>query len=265
MTKTAPFRYSRLEQAIRRIRRTVDPVPRSPWTQGDLPEGGIASINLVPPEKLISFFDRCISELQSLKGPEIGDYMEFGIFNGNALGSMYIAREEADAADAFRIFGFDAFEGLEQGVEEQDVGVFVSGDYKCPRSVTEECLQDHGVNLEKIHLVEGWFDETLTPSLSEDFGLSSPGIIFIDCDTYSASKTVLDFIAPQIKAPAIICLDDWKLNDLDLAGEGEYRAFNEFLEENPDLRAARIPSYNRKSESFIVQPVGWHPPAQDAL
>jgi hypothetical protein len=82
-------------------------------------------------------------------------------------------------------------------------------------------------------------------------------LVFIDCDTYSSSKSVLDFIAPLAIEPIIVCLDDWKLNDLDIKGLGEYRAFNEFLDGNPHLIAKEIESYNRKSKSFLVQPKQW--------
>jgi len=88
----------------------------------------------------------------------------------------------------------------------------------------------------------------------EKFKLDKLGIVFIDCDTYSSSKAVLDFIVPLIKEPLIICLDDWKLNDLDIKEMGEYRSFNEFLEANPRLKAEEMPSYNRKSKSFLIRP-----------
>ena len=70
----------------------------------------------------------------------------------------------------------------------------------------------------------------------------------------SIKKTVLDFLAPLITEPAIFCLDDWKLNDLDLKGLGEYKSFNEFLENNPNLETKEIKSYNRKSRSFLIKP-----------
>ena len=81
------------------------------------------------------------------------------------------------------------------------------------------------------------------------------GLAFIDCDTYSSSKTVLDFLKPLITEPVILCFDDWKLYDLDIKGEGEYRSFNEFLENNPQFEAEEIKSYNRKSKSFLVKPL----------
>ncbi len=86
-------------------------------------------------------------------------------------------------------------------------------------------------------------------------GINKIGIVFIDCDTYSSSKAVLDFVSPLLKEEAIFCFDDWKLNDLDIKGMGEYQSFNEFLEKNKHLEAEEIPSYNRKSRSFLVRPI----------
>jgi hypothetical protein len=36
---------------------------------------------------------------------------------------------------------------------------------------------------------------------------------------------------------------------------GEYKAFNEFLDENPHLRAEELISYNRKSKTFLITPL----------
>ena len=100
--------------------------------------------------------------------------------------------------------------------------------------------------------MKGWYDQTLTGETVKQFTLD-PGIVFIDCDTYSSSKAVLDFLAPLIVKPVILCFDDWKLNDLDIKGMGEYKSFNEFLESHLRFTAEEIKSYNRKSRSFLVR------------
>jgi hypothetical protein len=105
--------------------------------------------------------------------------------------------------------------------------------------------------------VKGWYDQTLNQETINKYQIQKLGIVFIDCDTYSSSKSVLNFIAPFITEPVILCFDDWKLNDLDIKGMGEYKSFNEFLEKNPHLVAREIKSYNRKSKSFLVGPARW--------
>lgn len=245
------FRYNPLVRKAKRLFRVFSPVPRSPWTAGEVED--ICAVNLVPPERLVSFFGECIDLLKKLRGEAIGSYLEFGIFNGNSIGSMYLARKEK-RAEGMQLYGFDAFEGLPPGSEKEDDGVWKAGFYTCTFPQMEECLRRRGIDPQSITWVNGWYEKTLTKETIAAHNIGSPGIVFIDCDTYSSSKAVLTFIAPLITAPTIICLDDWKLNDLDIKGMGEYQSFNEFLEENPHLTATPMKSYNRKSRTFLVSP-----------
>lgn len=245
------FRYSLLERVAKKIYRKFKPVPRSPWTAGYVKD--ICEVNLVPPEKLREFFSDSIRLLQKYKGENIGDYLEFGVFNGSSIGSMYLTAKEL-GVNSTRFFGFDAFEGLPAGAENEDDGVWKKGFYACSYEQMLQCLLKRNINGNEITWIKGWYSETLNMSTAHDHQINDLGIVFIDCDTYSSSKSVLDFISPLLKKPAIICLDDWKLNDLDLKGMGEYKSFNEFVENNPHLRFKEIESYNRKSRSFLVIP-----------
>jgi len=247
----SPHRYSTFERLARILYRKFLPVPRSPWTAG--PVKDICMVNLVPPEQLVSFFTDCIETLRNLRGDDIGNYLEFGVFNGNSIGSMFHVSKHCAALE-MRLFGFDAFEGLPPGSEDEDDGVWKTGFYHCSFDDMKQCLCRRSVNPDDITWINGWYDQTLTSELAQVNNLTSPGIVFIDCDTYSSSKVALDFLVPLIKAPVIICLDDWKLNDLDVKGLGEYKSFNEFLEENPHLKATSMKSYNRKSRTFFAQP-----------
>ena len=245
-------RYSFLEKTLRKFYRKFFPVPTSPWTMGQIDD--ICAVNLVPPDRLVQFFVKCIELLKEVKGRDIGDYLEFGVFNGNSIGSMHKARNITSTDSSVRLFGFDAFEGLPASSENEDGGVWKKGFYACSFEQTQQCLSKRGILSDQITWVKGWYDQTLTSELSDKFSLGNFGIVFVDCDTYSSSKTVLNFIAPRIKDPLIICFDDWKLNDLDIKGMGEYQAFNEFLEENPRIFAEEILSYNRKSKTFLLLP-----------
>ena len=245
------YRYSPLKRIAKTIYRKFSPVPRSPWTAGHVDD--ICVVNLVPPQKLVDFFKDCLARLKQIKGNEIGDYLEFGVFNGNSIGSMYLARE-ALGLKSTRLFGFDAFEGLPAGSEKEDDGVWKKGFYSCSFEQMQQCLLRRNVEPNEITWVKGWYNETLNNETVSKLNLRKIGLVFIDCDTYSSSKAVLDFLRPLITEPVILCFDDWKLNDLDIKGMGEYKSFNEFLESNPNFEAEEIKSYNRKSKSFLVKP-----------
>lgn len=248
------FRYNPIQRFLKKLYRKFNPVPRSPWTKWPKGEiGDVYQINLVPPEKLKSFFTDCVKILQDIKGDNIGDYLEFGVFNGSSMSSMYLTAKKLKL-DSMRLFGFDAFAGLPKGAEKEDDGVWEKGFYACSFEKMQSCMKRKGIDSEDIIWVKGWYDKTLNKKTIEKFKINNIGIVFIDCDTYSSSKTVLDFLGPLLTKPAILCLDDWKLNDLDIKGMGEYKSFNEFLEKNTHLGAKEIKSYNRKSRSFLIMP-----------
>ena len=115
-----------------------------------------------------------------------------------------------------RFFGFDVFEGLQKGSENEDDGVWKTGFYACSFEDMKSCLVRKNINPDEINWVNGWYNTTLNQKTIEKHDIRNPGIVFIDCDTYSSSKLVLDFIGPLITKPTIICLDDWKLNDLEV-------------------------------------------------
>ncbi len=246
------FRYSLIQRFSKKIFRKFFPMPRSPWTMGHVDD--ICCVNLVPPEKLKTFFADCIKKLQGIKGKDIGDYLEFGVFNGSSMSSMYLTAKKLDL-DSMRFFGLDAFQGLPEGAESEDDGVWKKGFYSCPFEKMQECLKRKNINPKDINWVKGWYKDTLNDKTIKEFNLKKIGIVFIDCDTYSSSKAALDFIGPLLTEEAILCFDDWKLNDLDIKGIGEYKSFNEFLEKNTHLEAKEIKSYNRKSKSFLIKPI----------
>lgn len=245
------FRYGSLQKISKKIYRKFLPVPKSPWTAGHVED--ICEVNLVPPEKLKTFFADCIKKLQEIKGNNIGDYLEFGVFNGSSMSSMYLTAKKFKL-NSTRFFGFDAFEGLPKDAEKEDDGVWKKGFYSCSFEEMHKCLRRKNIDSKKINWINGWYKDTLNRKTINKFKLDKLGVVFVDCDTYSSSKAVLEFIGPMIKEEVILCFDDWKLNDLDLKEMGEYKAFNEFLEKNKNLEAKEIKSYNRKSKSFIVKP-----------
>lgn len=244
------YRYGPVKKILITLWRKVRPSVGSPYTIG--PVDNICAIQLVAPKKMQSFFGYCIRMLQSLRGDAIGDYLEFGVFNGTSLSNMYFAAKHHDVR-SMRLIGFDAFEGLPAESEEDDTGVFQKGFYACSFPQLKECLRRKGINPQEITYIKGWYKDTLNQSTAKKYRIN-PGIIFVDCDTYGSSKSVLDFLAPIITKPVIISLDDWRLFDLDIKGEGEYRSFNEFLEANPHLIAKEIKTYKRNSRTFLITP-----------
>lgn len=131
------LRYTPLQRNLKKLYRKFFPVPKSPYTIGYIED--ICAVNLVPPEDLKTFFRGAIKKIQEIKGDDIGDYLEFGVFNGSSMGSMYEASQELGVS--MRYFGFDAFEGLPEGAEKEDDGVWQKGFYSCSFEKMHECLK----------------------------------------------------------------------------------------------------------------------------
>ena len=57
-------------------------------------------------------------------------------------------------------------------------------------------------------MVPGFYDESL-PALGRDGGPQDICLAYIDCDMYTSTKTVLEFLAPRLKHGMIIAFDDY--------------------------------------------------------
>jgi hypothetical protein len=132
---------------------------------------------------------------------------EFGVWNGYSINQFAKKTEQV-------VYGFDSFTGLK---EDWSGAKFAKGKFdlggKLPKVQTN------------VELVKGWFDNTLPGFLAnhgDDFAF-----LHIDCDTYEATKTVLDLAGPRIRAGCILVFDEyfgyrgWKC--------GEYKAWQEFV------------------------------------
>jgi hypothetical protein len=142
-----------------------------------------------------------------------------------------------------RLFGFDSFEGLPTSTHPDDkdwrVGAFKS-DYR----FTREFLTRNRVDWNRVSLTKGFFSETLTDQFRQRADLKKTSLIMVDCDMYLSAKQALDFCAPHIQDRAVIFFDDWNAGQLADKGQGERRAFEEFLAENPHLKAEELGAYN---------------------
>ena len=116
--------YTPLERTLKKLYRQWRPIPKSPYTLGAVAD--ICAVNLVPPDDLQQFFEAALRQLRELKGEHVGDYLEFGVFNGTSLSALYHARRASGVTD-MRLFGFDSFEGLPAGSTQEDDGVWSGG------------------------------------------------------------------------------------------------------------------------------------------
>ena len=181
-----------------------------------------------------------------------GDYYEFGIFKGYAF---WYAQKVAKNYNLnhMKFFGFDSFKELPE-IEKKDITkeeVFYQGQYSCSKEKVINNLNSKKVDWNKTFLVEGFFNKSLNEENKKKYNLDKIAIALIDCDLYSSTVEVMNYIQNMIINNTILIFDDWNCFDKD-NNRGQRRAFREFLENNKQFSAQEFISYGGYGQAFII-------------
>jgi hypothetical protein len=201
---------------------------------------------LVKPDEHEAFLVKVLPRLGFHDGDPL-TYLEFGVYQGATMGAAVRAVDRAGLGTAARFVGFDSFEGLPPGSEDEGWG---SGWFVTSRRTTEWNLARQGVE-SRVELVEGWFSETCTAPRAEE--LASAHVVMLDCDIFSATDTALRFVEPILADPCVLIFDDWyAFNSDESADVGQVKAFAEFRRRRPGLEVERIGRVGHCGVGFIV-------------
>jgi len=143
-----------------------------------------------------------------------GLYLEFGVARGKSI------RWIADKANKHTIHGFDSFKGLPEAWNGNIAGTF----------------HRHGKlpNVpENVELHIGMFDKSLPVFIEKNIAKKTNNdiaFLHVDCDLYSATKTIFDHIGKYLPIGAIILFDDYY--NYPRWQKHEHRAFKEFSDKN---------------------------------
>jgi Methyltransferase domain len=151
------------------------------------------------------------------EAPKDGLLLEFGVYKGASINRL--ARLLRGAGDQRKIWGFDAFQGLQE--HWHGIGYHRSRNEFNRGGALPEVADN-------AELVPGWIDETLPTFLDHHPGLIA--LAHIDTDTYKPAKTILSLCKSRLQEGSLILFDElfafpgWQ-ND-------EYRALTEELPED---------------------------------
>lgn len=149
--------------------------------------------------------------------PKTGDgiFLEFGVYKGASINLTAIIMERLGRSP--RIFGFDAFEGIDEDMVGTDLP---KGGLTC------------GGQAPAVHrfvtLIKGWFTQTL-PVFAREQPSGKAAFIHVDSDTYASTREIFRNCGHMVQEGTIIIFDEywnypfWKLN--------EHKAWREFVEE----------------------------------
>lgn len=145
---------------------------------------------------------------------------QFGVYNGDSLIDIknMFRRKQSPLK---KIFGFDSFVGFPENSECEDgswaTGTLNSCEHfgssnidECVKSVYDKIRPQ--LNEEtKLELIPGFFSDVCNKELVEKHNMGPAGYIDIDCDLYSSTIDVLEFVVQNgILVPGTyIYYDDW--------------------------------------------------------
>jgi hypothetical protein len=180
-----------------------------------------------------------------------GDYAEFGCHGGM---TFFLAYQEVRRTRYPRIlWGFDSFCGLpSQKTPEDAHPKWVEGAMHTDLDEFHFICKFNGIPLSDYRVVPGFYENTLKPDLTATKLPINICLAYIDCDLYSSTISVLNFLSPRLKHGMIIALDDyfcWSNCQL----SGEKRAIKELFKENENFRLEPYVQFGWHGMSFVVE------------
>jgi O-methyltransferase len=186
-----------------------------------------------------------------------GDYVEFGSASGT---SMWLADQHIKEHGVPRhLWAFDSFEGLPPASDPLDEHpAFLPSASGSVLDGFHATLAAHGVGADDYTTVVGYYEDTL-PALGHDRGPTDIALAYIDCNMYSSTVTVLEFLAPRLKHGMILGFDDWYCWT-ENNPSGERVATEEFLAAHPEWRFVRFKDVFWGGLAFVVERADSSPP-----
>jgi O-methyltransferase len=155
-------------------------------------------------------------EIDGLRVP--GTIVECGVYNGGSAAVMAYA-----SFGARDLYLFDSFQGLPPPGEMDGVEArsrFHDGWCLGDLSKVKELFAELGIPGSRVHIIKGWFQETL-PSIT----VNQVALLHIDVDWYDSVRLSLHKFYDSVQPSGFVVLDDYG------RWEGCKRAVDEFIRE----------------------------------
>jgi O-methyltransferase len=126
--------------------------------------------------------------------------VDCGVWNG---GSTILL---ASGAPSRVVWAFDSFEGLPEPTDvDPEYARDWGGDIVGSQERVRQGFRDYGLR-NPLHLVKGWFDETL-PAQAEN--IDKIAVLHIDADWYESVRLVLRAFYPKLSPGGWVAVDDY--------------------------------------------------------
>lgn len=180
-----------------------------------------------------------------------GDYLEFGVFRGERFAAAsYLSRKRGLTMS---LYAFDSFAGIPKNQEMDSSGykMYERGAYACSEVEFLKNVRRTGADMDQVITVPGFFEESLKPEHPRIAKLRKAAVVWVDCDLYSSTVCVLNFLTKYLQHGSLIIFDDYFCYRAD-PKVGEQRAFREWLDMNPGFSAVELMRFSWHGNSFVI-------------
>jgi O-methyltransferase len=230
--------FSQIRPSLRRFRNTAAERVVEPW---------LFDVARLEVSLRREFFYRAFKALR-FNGID-GDYAEFGSWGGMTFALAY--HEIWERGHPAHLWAFDSFRGLpDPGVDEEHP-VWQEGAMATSLEEFHTLCAQRGIPRDRYTVVPGFYEETLAAMSPEDEPRNI-ALAYVDCDLYSSTRTVLDFLRPRLKHGMIVAFDDyfcWSATQ----PSGERRAYRDFVTEDTRWEWVPYVQYGWAGQSFVIE------------
>jgi len=201
------------------------------------------------------FFRKAFSALE-FNGIK-GDYVEFGCYGAGtfSLAHMILTKYLSDSGQVHQ-WAFDSFEGLPESVAPADAHPqWIKGELCMSLEAFHKRCKQRGIPRSAYTAVPGFYDVSLAPDAA-GHRPTTIRLAYIDCDMYSSTKTVLEFLKPRLQHGMIIAFDDYYSYSSDKPSGERLAAAQVFGDSNTEWRMLPYVQYGWHGMSFVVEAVG---------
>ena len=157
-----------------------------------------------------------------------GNIVEFGVFEGESTRALRQIRHRMQLGQILgprkEIYACDSFQGLPDRYENQGVGAFACAPPRIPG----------------VHIVEGFFEDSLTPELAQRVGRVA--LASLDADLYSSTLCALRWLTPLLGPGSVLLFDEY----LGANETGECRAHEDW-ERETGVQTVRVAEFLRET------------------
>ena len=179
-----------------------------------------------------------------------GDYAEFGSWGGQTFKLAY--EESRRHGHEARLWAFDSFEGLPEPRERRDEHPeWRRGKMATNVEEFHAICSANGIPRGVYDVVPGFYEDTL-PQRPASAPPTDIALAYIDCDLYTSTKTVLEFLAPRLKHGMVVAFDDYFCWSPTHAS-GERAAWREHVAADDTWQWVPYLQYGWAGQSYVLE------------